>query len=356
MENITEKPTVWERLRDETRPIVLYGMGDGADKILRVFAGRGIRAAGVFASDEFVRGHDFAGFRVKKLSELTAELGEDLMIVLSFASQRPEVLEKFYELDARFDLVAPDVPVAGEGLFDRDYLNAHMEEFEQAYGLMADETARRCFTDILNFKLTGEIHYLRGCETAKDEAFEKILRPDAAEHFADLGAYNGDTIRELLSYTGGQYASITALEPDGRTFRKLRAYADENLTGDVALVNAGAWSQDTTLTFAARAGRNSALAAKGVETPMRALDSVLDGRPCTMLKLDVEGAERKALLGAAQTIRRWSPRMNIACYHRNEDLFDLPLLVHALCPGHRLYLRHHPYVPAWDVNLYAAPN
>ena len=210
MENITEKPTVWERLRAETRPIVLYGMGDGADKILRVFAEKGIRAAGVFASDEFVRGHDFAGFRVKRLSELTAELGEDLMIVLSFASQRPEVLQKFYELDARFDLVAPDVPVAGDSLFDRSFLAAHAEEFARAYGLMADETARRCFEGVVNFKLTGELHYLRGCETGKDEAFRSILRPGESEHFADLGAYNGDTIRELLSYTGGLYASITA--------------------------------------------------------------------------------------------------------------------------------------------------
>ena len=86
---------------------------------------------------------------------------------------------------------------------------------------------------------------------------------------------------------------------------------------------------------------------------MRAVDSVLAGAPCTMLKLDVEGAEREALRGAAQTIARWQPRLNVACYHRNEDLFGLPLLVHTLTPAYRLYLRHHPYVPAWDVNLYA---
>ena len=66
-----------------------------------------------------------------------------------------------------------------------------------------------------------------------------------------------------------------------------------------------------------------------------------------------EGAEREALRGAAQTIARWQPRLNVACYHRNEDLFGLPLLVHTLNPAYRLYLRHHPYVPAWDVNLYA---
>lgn len=112
----TLEQSVWTRLQEEARPIVLYGMGDGADKILDRFETLGITAAGVFASDEFVRGHSFRGFRVKKLSEIVEELGEDIVIVIAFASQRPEVLEKMYDLDARFDVVAPDVPSCPPGV------------------------------------------------------------------------------------------------------------------------------------------------------------------------------------------------------------------------------------------------
>lgn len=354
MEFLQETESVWERLQRETRPIVLYGMGDGADKILRVFAEKQIQASGVFASDEFVRGHSFAGFQVKKLSQIIEEFGEDIVVVLSFASQRPELLERFYALDAQFDLVAPDVPVAGDGLFDLEFLRQHAAAFQEAYEWMADETARQVFSDIVNFKISGKIAYLRHCETDKQEIFASILKPHTKEHFVDLGAYNGDTIRELLSYTGGEYASITALEPDRRNFRKLSKYAEEQLdAARVQLVQAGGWSEDTTLTFAAKAGRNSALSGQGTPTQMRAVDSVLEGAPCTMLKLDVEGAEHQALLGARETIRRFRPRLNVACYHRNEDLFDLPRQIKALCSDYKLYLRHHPYVPAWDVNLYA---
>ncbi len=354
MEFLQETEGVWERLQRETRPIVLYGMGDGADKILRVFAEKQIQASGVFASDEFVRGHSFAGFQVKKLFQIIEEFGEDIVVVLSFASQRSELLARFYELDAQFDLVAPDVPVAGGGLFDLEFLNKYAAEFEQAYAWMADEIARQVFSDIINFKISGKIAYLRHCETDKQEVFSSVLKPHTQEHFVDLGAYNGDTIRELLSYTGGAYASITALEPDRRNFRKLSKYAEEQLdAARVQLVQAGSWNEDTTLTFAAKAGRNSALAGQGTPTQMRAVDSVLEGAPCTMLKLDVEGAEHQALLGAKETIARFRPRLNVACYHRNEDLFDLPRQLKILCPEYKLYLRHHPYVPAWDVNLYA---
>lgn len=354
MDFLTEEQSVWERLQAENRPIVLYGMGDGADKILQVFNEKKIKVSAVFASDEFVRGHSFAGFRVQKLSEVVTQFGPDLVVVLSFASQRPEVLARFYELNERFDLVAPDVPVAGGGLFTPDYVRTHADAFEAAYALMADEQARTCFVNIVRFKITGKIDFLRACESSKEEAFCSILRPGNGEHFVDLGAYNGDTIRELLTYTQERFASVTAFEPDRRNFRKLARYNEECLNGRAALVHAGAWSSDTVLTFAAKAGRNSALAGQGVQTQMRSVDSVLDGRPCTLLKLDVEGAEREALCGAAQTIARWKPRLNVACYHRNEDLYALPLQLHALCPDYRFYLRHHPYVPAWDVNLYAA--
>ena len=46
------------------------------------------------------------------------------------------------------------------------------------------------------------------------------------------------------------------------------------------------------------------------------------------------------------------PKLNFAAYHRTEDIFRLPLLIHALNPTYRIFLRHHPYIPAWDTNLY----
>ena len=353
MDFLSLEQSVWTRLKEETRPIVLYGMGDGADKILAQFDRLGIRASGVFASDEFARGNLFHGFSVRKLSDTVAELGEDIVIVISFASQRPEVLAKMYELDAKYDVVAPDVPVVPGALFDEAFVREHSAAMQECYDLLADERSREVFLDTVRFKLSGRLEYLRRSESGKDEVFENILKPTENEHFSDLGAYNGDTIRELLHYTDGKFASVTALEPDRRSFRKLNEWASANITGDVTLVQAGAWNEDTVKCFTDQAGRQSRVAGQGKETQMRALDSVLSGRPCTYLKMDVEGAEREAIAGAEKTIRQYAPKLNIAAYHRSEDFFQLPLLIHALQPSYRLYLRHHPYVPAWDTNLYA---
>ena len=46
---------MWETLAAAEKPIVMYGMGNGADKILAECERRGIEVQDFFASDGFVR-------------------------------------------------------------------------------------------------------------------------------------------------------------------------------------------------------------------------------------------------------------------------------------------------------------
>ena len=84
----------------------------------------------------------------------------------------------------------------------------------------------------------------------------------------------------------------------------------------------------------------------------QSLDNVAGEETVTLINMDVEGAERQALEGCAKIIARDHPKMLIAAYHRSEDLFALPLQIAAMRPDYRFYLRHYPYIPAWDTNLY----
>ena len=70
---------LWTHLAHSTKKVVLYGMGDGADKILNVCENKGIKIHGVFASDEFVRYQNFRGFTVKKYSELKEDFSDIIL-------------------------------------------------------------------------------------------------------------------------------------------------------------------------------------------------------------------------------------------------------------------------------------
>ena len=366
----------------EGRPIVMYGMGNGADKILAVCEHYGIAVSDFFASDGFVRGHSFHGKTVLSFSDVCEKYGTDnLIVLLSFASSRPEVLSLIESVAARCELYAPDVPVCGEELFDRAFYNAHSDEIAAARSLFADEESRRVYDGIIEYKLTGCIDILRATESSPAAAYRDILHAERFATAADLGAYNGDSIRELRTYAPSLTHAI-AMESDRRNYRKLTEYAESlREAGDplrVWALNEGAWSEPTVLTFHDSGNRNAGVCkapaaktasplpstadnkffGKVVEVTVNALDNVIAATVGTdtridYVKYDVEGAEREALLGSRNTILRDSPALLVSAYHRSADLFSLPLLVHDLNPNYRLYLRRTAGIPAWDINLYA---
>ena len=62
--NLPEYPCrvdMWDELAHETRPIMVYGMGNGADKLFARLEKYGVTPREVCASDGFVRGHSFRG-------------------------------------------------------------------------------------------------------------------------------------------------------------------------------------------------------------------------------------------------------------------------------------------------------
>ena len=348
--NMLPKSDMWQYLKESDLPIILYGMGDGADKIIRVLDDLGIKVSDIFASDEFVRGHSFHGFKVKKYSEI-CELYENANVLLCFAARTNELYERFDAISKRFDFFAPDVPVVGKGLFTLEYFNENASIIKAAYDMPSDDASRSAFKNIILYKLTGKIEYLRQADTDKGEAFNDVLCFTENEKFLDLGAYRGDTVEEFINVTKGKYASILAVEPDLRSFNKLSAYL-ENIPSSSAL-NCGISREDGEMLFSNKAGRMSSLdAEKGVLTKIRTIDTLCSDFDATYIKMDLEGEEKNALSGARETLKG-KPKLLVSAYHRTEDIFELILLINELNPSYKIYLRKHSYVPAWDINIYA---
>ena len=79
------------------------------------------------------------------------------------------------------------------------------------------------------------------------------------------------------------------------------------------------------------------------EIETRALDDVLAGKKITFIKMDIEGAEYEALLGAQKLIKENRPRMAISVYHKFEDFVVLADLVLKMHPDYRIAFRHYGY-------------
>ena len=362
MIDIKVKKDLWQYLSETQKPIVMYGMGNGADKILTVCEAKGIEVCDFFASDGFVRGHSFHGKKVLSYSETKEKYGEgNFIVLLSFASSLPDVIDNIKRIASESELYAPDVPVCGDALFDVSFFVSHKTEFEKARGILADEQSKKVFDNVINYKLSGDINYLFKCDSEIDETFNEILNAKNFECTADLGAYNGDTARQLAEYSRN-LKKIYALEPDRRNFRKLSEYAEREERFKVLPFQLAAWSKEETLTFGAEGNRNSgvggstnAITSKCVTVEGNSLDNIVSerGDKIDYIKFDVEGSESEAIDGCYNTIKAYSPALLVSVYHRSEDIFALPLKIKELFPDYKLYLRKFRYIPAWDLNLYA---
>ncbi len=362
---MTLKQDLWEYLKQTEKTVVLYGMGNGADKILQACAQKGIAVSDIFASDGFVRGHAFHGMSVKTWGEIKALYGEqNVIVLLCFGTSRPEVLANIFRIRAEAELYAPDVPVFGDGIFDRAFYLAHRAELEQARALLSDEESKAVFDRILRYKLTGDLLQLTEAQAEEAELMKTMVRPQEIKCAVDLGAYNGDSVRALLDAEGSTVQTVVAAEPDNRNFQKLFVYAEAEKRARVCPVHTGVWSERTVLCFDAEGNRNASFAqnrstvlqgrgARLQEVAVDTVDHLAEGYPVDYIKYDVEGSEKEALLGSVETVKRCEPRLMVSLYHRNEDLFALPLLLHRLFPAYRgFYLRRRGGVPAWDINLY----
>lgn len=351
---------LWDHLKSTDKKIVLYGMGDGAEKIKSVLDGIGVNVDAIMASDEFVRGHSFLGYKVKKLSEIEEEFGE-VIILVCFGSSIPEVMEHIIGISKKHELYAPNVPVAGEGVFDLEFAKEHRDELKKVYDLLADAQSKKVFEDIIRYKLSGKLDYLIDAESDPSEKFD-ILNIGVEETYVDLGAYDGDTVIEFLNETSLQFKKIYAVEPDSKSFRKMKRRLYMLGSSLIEAYNCGAWNEDTTVIFSMRKGRGSTAEpkkgeplnpARFREVKMIKVDSMLRGESASYIKIDAEGAEENAIMGAKETIVNFSPKLNIALYHRNEDMYKLPLLINSINKKYKLYMRHNPYIPDWDTNLFA---
>jgi len=348
---------MWDELRDESRPILIYGMGNGADKLIAKFEELNIPYADIFASDGFVRGHSFRGFRVKSFSEVKEQY-PDFVIVLSFASNREEVIDMLSDIDSSYDMYVPDMPVAGvEEYFDKNFYNTNYKSIKEAYELFCDDDSRNCFASVVCYKLFGKMKYLLGAASSREEKYSLINSYADVVKMVDCGAYNGDTVIEAMRFFSG-LKSVIAVEPDPRNYKKLLRFSDGVEQIRIEAHNLALWSECGEGEFSGSGNRNSSIGAtssfeyREEQVRLASLDSLVTDR-VDYIKYDVEGAEAEALLGSVETISRYKPTLLVSLYHRSRDIFALPIYIKNTHPEYRFYLRRKRCLPAWELELIA---
>lgn len=163
----------------------------------------------------------------------------------------------------------------------------------------------------------------------------------------DGGAFIGDSLQLAYQMLGKKLLCAYAFEPNPKSFDALRKTA-EALPFPVHLSPCaiGSAAEETRFSESGSSTRRDSrgdMVARTIEIGgfLEHLEQTPDAPLPNFIKLDIEGCEPEAIASMSSYLRRNRPDLAISVYHHVEDLWQIPLLLRAICPDYRLYLRHH---------------
>jgi FkbM family methyltransferase len=324
--------------------LAIVGAGPEGQRLANLCAAHGISLAAIVDDSPAVRGARIAGCGVAAVESL-ATFDRDLPVVI--ASHRPlRLIERLHgmgfssvALFVVLQILAPDrfpPHMFYDGWLEDLAVNG--DRYRTLGAMFGDDLSRRHLDAIIGFRLTADIGALAPVIDWEVYYPRDLFELGDDEVYVDGGTYDGDTIRLFIKRVGGRFSKVIGFEPDPATFERLKA----NFEGEprVQPVNKGLYDATRTLRFANDASRASIIGEHGdVEVPVTRLDDVLGGERVTFIKMNIEGAELRALRGARESINRWVPRLAISAYHRPSDLWQVPFLIHEIEPRYSLHLR-----------------
>jgi len=297
---------------------------------------------------------EMEGFPVLSAKEAETEFPDALWTASVIRPERKEIIEQMEGMGVR------TVPVWG--YLPKRHTMPPGEASNTIFPLLEDLESRNEWLDQLSFRKTPDYSKQRPSSDINEIYFTDFIKHLDDEHFVDCGAADGDTVTDFLK-RWPKYRYISAFEPDPENARKLSKVLDTN--SNAAILPFAVGDVEEVRKFTSTGDYSARLDDQG-ETIVEcvSLDRLFYGPhsteagmidiPPTFIKMDIEGSEPEALWGARRILKEHKPVLAICAYHEAEHLWELPLLIHALQPEYKLFLRRYAE-GTFELVWYAVP-
>lgn len=205
--------------------------------------------------------------------------------------------------------------------------------------LFHDNESKIVIDKILQFRQIGAYDYSEICSKGLQYFPEDICKLGHEEVMVDAGAFTGDTTETFIKATQNKFKKVYAFEPNQENYSALLLKTCND--SRIECYPYAVWDREEKLGFS-EDSYSGYVNPNGVDSVVQAmpLDCVVKA-PVTFIKMDVEGSEQRALQGAKQIIEKYHPRLAISVYHKEKDLYQIPLYLHKEYPEYKFSLRHH---------------
>lgn len=234
----------------------------------------------------------------------------------------------------------------------------NISHYDWLYEKLADEKSKIVFHNQILYRLLPHNQFLRNSvDPNVHQYFEKeFVNCTEDEVFVDCGGFIGDTTEDYISQYG-VYKKIYVYEPSEDNI----ATCKNNLKkyDNIIFRACGVGETSTHLSISNSQSSSTFMGqhdeSDGEKISIISLDDDIK-EPVTFIKMDIEGFEIPAILGAKYHIKNENPKLAICTYHIVSDLWEIPRLIDAIYPYYKFYLRHYNPDQNWETVLYAIPD
>ncbi len=346
-----EKTAFDRLLTARSNRCVLFGAGNMGQRALAALRSVAIEPLAISDNNQRLWGSEIDGIPLLSPVEAAARFGKDAVFFITIRNEQHWYRETFEQLTclgcATVSSAAPLgwrfadqlLPVL---LYDLPHkLYPQAGQVLAAANLWQDDASRAEYLVQIRLRALGDS---MGLQQPIPESYfvNGVFDVEPSDAILDCGAFDGDTIQSILARQP-EVGRIDAIEADSNSFAKLQSYVatlEAGLQKRIHIHKCAVGSHRGTVRFEDSGTLGSKISDSGsTAIDLVPIDELCATKAVSMIKMDIEGGEHDALVGAHHVIQRDRPILAICVYHCQEDLWRLPLLMRSLCPDYCMYLR-----------------
>ena len=342
-------------MQEGTYKLVLWGRNQKTRELCKRYA-----VAYIVDENDELCDLKVGGAQIFRPAKLYGEKPEKTIVVICDHEAYPEIT-------AELDRIGDFVIFYSSPLFS-GFLGNVSTELWDAYGEI--QRVKDSLADDMSKKILQEcvVRRICGCERGYrdlkvENEIQYLYRPAFLSKregtILDIGGYTGNSVDRFVNAYGDDIKEIDSFEALPENVKSIEQKREELKAywhGTLRIFPYAVADAHQELVFHETENKDACFAPDFRETvkffstkPVRefkveavAIDEILPvDRKVRLIKMDIEGAEYAALLGAKKTIQREKPGLAISIYHNPKDYYRLADLIRSYVPEYNLAVRHH---------------
>ncbi len=333
-------------LKKSKLPLVLWGCGDVADAVYKYLFLNNIMISQIWVDGD-TEMNNFYGFKPRPIKEIL-EIYDKFNVILGHSHY--EKGESIKDMYTQINNVYYVFSIHYEQYDKVPYeeIERNVERFINLYDRLADNKSRDNLITYLNTKLTGNVKYIIDKYSEEMSFFDNdVYKLTSYETFLDIGAYNGDTVRDFLNVTNYQYKKILMVEPDIINYIELNKFLASQHLHDVVPSMVGAWNCTKELEF--NTGNEQISSINTGDSILKdsdksiiyvsPLDDLFGKEEISIIKINYFEGVLEALQGCKNIICKNIPKIAVCVGFDIYNVLKVAEFLFSLQLGYKIYLR-----------------